>query len=92
MENEGVNFRPGCIYGRSRWGSKNKANGISLRNTAAAAKYVHERVALILWESSAINICPVGAGIDEYYFARRNSTIYKNAAMVLQNTTMSRAY
>lgn len=47
-------------------------------------RYVSEREALILWESIAIDICSVGAGINKNDFAGRNSTINKNTAVVLE--------
>lgn len=43
-----------------------------------------EREALILWESVAIDICSVGAGINKNDFARRYTTINKNTAVVLE--------
>ena len=43
-----------------------------------------KREALILWESIAIDICSVGAVINKNDFARRDSTINKNTAVVLE--------
>lgn len=79
-----MDFGRRSIEGRGRWRSKDQTNRISLEEASKRARYMGEREALILWESIAIDVCSVGAGINKNDFDGRHSTINKNTAVVLE--------